>query len=154
MYCDLWPYVLWPLDFRIQERIVSAETIWRNTVCKYKQNNNSKWPSDYNSWKHQQTLYMRKRSWKVTSNNKHNLVSEEASVGSNSIRRNMEPDLEKSCYHCKKPNPVKGKKCGKNHPRCKGKLFCNKICEKESHHQEKNSENRTLTADQKCRFLY
>ena len=33
MYCDLWPYVLWPLDFQIQKRIVSAETIWGNTVC-------------------------------------------------------------------------------------------------------------------------
>ena len=32
MYCDLWPYVLWPLDFQIQKRIVSAETIWGNTV--------------------------------------------------------------------------------------------------------------------------
>ena len=32
MYCDLWPYVLWPLDFQIQKRIVSAETIWENTV--------------------------------------------------------------------------------------------------------------------------
>ena len=32
MHCDLWPYVLWPLDFRIQKRIVSAETIWDNTV--------------------------------------------------------------------------------------------------------------------------
>ena len=33
MYCDLWPYVLWPLDFQIQKIIVSAETIWGNTVC-------------------------------------------------------------------------------------------------------------------------
>ena len=32
MYCDLWPYVLWPLEFQIQKRIVSAETIWGNTV--------------------------------------------------------------------------------------------------------------------------
>ena len=32
MYCDLWPYVLWPLDFQIQKRIVSAEYIWGNTV--------------------------------------------------------------------------------------------------------------------------
>ena len=32
MYCDLWPYVLWPLDFGIQIGIVSAETIWGNTV--------------------------------------------------------------------------------------------------------------------------
>ena len=32
MYCDLWPYVLWPLHFQIQKRIVSAETIWGNTV--------------------------------------------------------------------------------------------------------------------------
>ena len=32
MYCDLWPYVLWPLDFQIQKRIVSVETIWGNTV--------------------------------------------------------------------------------------------------------------------------
>ena len=28
MYYDLWPYVLWPLDFQTQKRIVSAETIW------------------------------------------------------------------------------------------------------------------------------
>ena len=28
----MWPYVLWPLDFQIQKRIVSAETIWGNTV--------------------------------------------------------------------------------------------------------------------------
>ena len=34
MYCDLWPYVLWPLHFQIQKRIVSAETIWGNTVFK------------------------------------------------------------------------------------------------------------------------
>ena len=32
MYCDLWPYVLWPLDFQIQKRIVSAEAIWGNAV--------------------------------------------------------------------------------------------------------------------------
>ena len=32
MYCDIWPYVLWPLDFQIQKRIVAAETIWGNTV--------------------------------------------------------------------------------------------------------------------------
>ena len=32
MYCDLWPYVLCPLDFQVQKRIVSAETIWENTV--------------------------------------------------------------------------------------------------------------------------
>ena len=32
MYCDLWPYVLSPLDFQIQRRIVSAETIRWNTV--------------------------------------------------------------------------------------------------------------------------
>ena len=35
MYCDLWPYVLWPLDFKIQKRIVSAETIRGNTVHMY-----------------------------------------------------------------------------------------------------------------------
>ena len=34
MYCDIWPYVLWPLDFQIQKRIVSAETIWGNMVIK------------------------------------------------------------------------------------------------------------------------
>jgi hypothetical protein len=27
MYCDFWPYELWPLDFQVQKRIVSAETI-------------------------------------------------------------------------------------------------------------------------------
>ena len=32
MYCDLWPYLLWPLDFQIQKRIVSAETTWENMV--------------------------------------------------------------------------------------------------------------------------
>ena len=32
IYCDLWPYVLWPFDFQIQKRIVSVETIWGNTV--------------------------------------------------------------------------------------------------------------------------
>ena len=32
MYCDLWPYLLWPLDFQIQKRIVYEETIWGNTV--------------------------------------------------------------------------------------------------------------------------
>ena len=34
MFCDLWPYILWPLDFIIQKRIVSDETIWGNTVSK------------------------------------------------------------------------------------------------------------------------
>ena len=34
MYYDLWPYVLWPLDFQIQKRIVSAETTWGNTVIR------------------------------------------------------------------------------------------------------------------------
>ena len=33
MYCDLWPYVPWPLDFHFQKRILSAETIRGNTVC-------------------------------------------------------------------------------------------------------------------------
>ena len=32
MYCDLWPYLLWPLDFQIQKRIISSETIWGYTV--------------------------------------------------------------------------------------------------------------------------
>ena len=32
MYYDLWPYVLWPLDFQIQKLIFSAKTIWGNTV--------------------------------------------------------------------------------------------------------------------------
>ena len=32
MYCDLWPYELRPLGFKIQKRIVCAETIWGNTV--------------------------------------------------------------------------------------------------------------------------
>ena len=32
MYCDLWPYVLCPLDFQIQKRIDSAETTWENMV--------------------------------------------------------------------------------------------------------------------------
>ena len=32
MCCDLWPYVLWPLDFQSQKRIFSAETIWGNRV--------------------------------------------------------------------------------------------------------------------------
>ena len=32
MYCNIWPYVLWQLDFQIQKRIFSMETIWRNTV--------------------------------------------------------------------------------------------------------------------------
>ena len=32
MYCDLWPYVLWPLAFQIQKRIISSETIWGNPV--------------------------------------------------------------------------------------------------------------------------
>ena len=32
MYCDLWSYVLWPLDFQILKRIVSVETIWGNMV--------------------------------------------------------------------------------------------------------------------------
>ena len=31
-YCDLWPYLLWPLDFQIQKRIISSETIWGYTV--------------------------------------------------------------------------------------------------------------------------
>ena len=35
MYFDLWPYLLWPLDFQIQKRIVSAETIWGNTVIDF-----------------------------------------------------------------------------------------------------------------------
>ena len=35
MYCDLWPYVLWPLDFQIQKRIISVENIWGNMVCVY-----------------------------------------------------------------------------------------------------------------------
>merc|ERR1712223_339842 len=32
------------------------------------------------------------------------------------------------CVFCQKPNPTK--KCSKSHSRCKGKLFCNKNCEK------------------------
>jgi hypothetical protein len=32
MCCNLWPYILWPLDFQIKKRIVFAETIWGNTV--------------------------------------------------------------------------------------------------------------------------
>ena len=32
MFCDLWFYVLRPLDFQIQKRIVSAETIRGNTA--------------------------------------------------------------------------------------------------------------------------
>ena len=32
MYCNLWPYVLWPMDYRILKRIVSMEIIRRNMV--------------------------------------------------------------------------------------------------------------------------
>jgi hypothetical protein len=35
------------------------------------------------------------------------------------------------CAHCQKSEPVK--KCSKSHSRCKGKLFCDKICETQSH---------------------
>ena len=32
MYYELWPYILCPLDFQFQKRILSAKTIPRNTV--------------------------------------------------------------------------------------------------------------------------
>jgi hypothetical protein len=35
------------------------------------------------------------------------------------------------CAFCYKPEPIK--KCSKSHSRCKGKLFCDKICETQSH---------------------
>ena len=53
MYCDLWPYVLWPLDLQMQKRIVSAETIWGNTVYSVWKLllNDSKWNLEWKSWK-------------------------------------------------------------------------------------------------------
>ena len=42
MYCDLSPYVRWPLDFQIQKRIVSVETIWRNTGLSLKTDSRKK----------------------------------------------------------------------------------------------------------------
>ena len=41
MYCDLWPYVLWPLDFQIQKRIISVETMWVNSVLVWRKFQNS-----------------------------------------------------------------------------------------------------------------
>ena len=52
-------------------------------------------------------------------------------------------DSDNSCHHCKKPNLDPGKKCAKSHSRCKGRIFCDKNCEKEFHCQEKTSLNMT-----------
>ena len=58
-------------------------------------------------------------------------------------------DSDNSCHHCKKPNLDPGKKCAKSHSRCKGRIFCDKNCEKEFHCQEKNSSNKTESKEEK-----
>ena len=58
-------------------------------------------------------------------------------------------DSDNSCHHCKKPNLAPGKKCSKSHSRCKGRIFCDKNCEKEFHCQEKNSSNMTESEEEK-----
>ena len=63
--------------------------------------------------------------------------------------RNMDSELEDSCYHCRKPNLAPGKKCAKSHSRCKGRLFCDKNCEKECHFQEKKSESTTEAEEER-----
>ena len=59
----------------------------------------------------------------------------------------MDSELE-HCYHCRKPNLDPGKKCAKSHSRCKGRLFCDKNCEKIFHFQEKNAANTTETEEE------
>ena len=58
-------------------------------------------------------------------------------------------DSDTSCHHCKKTNLAPGKKCAKSHSRCKGRIFCDKNCEKEFHHQENNSLNMTESEKEK-----
>ena len=58
-------------------------------------------------------------------------------------------DSNNFCHHCKKPNLDPGKKCAKSHSRCKGRIFCDKNCEKEFHCQEKNSSNKTESKEEK-----
>ena len=60
----------------------------------------------------------------------------------------MDSELENSCYHCRKTNLAPGKKCAKSHTRCKGRLFCDKNCEKEFHFQEKNAAANTTEAEE------
>ena len=58
-------------------------------------------------------------------------------------------DSNNFCHHCKKPNLDPGKKCAKSHSRCKGRIFCDKNCEKEFHCQKKNSSNKTESKEEK-----
>ena len=58
-------------------------------------------------------------------------------------------DSDNSCHHCKKTNLAPGKKCAKSHSRCKGRIFCDKNCEKVFHCQEKNSSNKTESKEEK-----
>ena len=41
----------------------------------------------------------------------------------------------KKCAYCETPGPVY--KCGKNHSKCNGKLFCDRKCNKSAHRQDK-----------------
>ena len=41
----------------------------------------------------------------------------------------------KKCAYCERPGPVY--KCGKNHSKCNGKLFCDGKCNKSAHRKDK-----------------
>ena len=41
----------------------------------------------------------------------------------------------KKCAYCERPGPVY--KCGKNHSKCNGKLFCDRKCNKSAHREIK-----------------
>ena len=59
----------------------------------------------------------------------------EVSTALKSIDLNSTEYVENTgCFLCQKPDPVK--KCSKSHSRCKGKLFCDKNCERSRHKSE------------------
>ena len=51
----------------------------------------------------------------------------------------------KKCAYCERPGPVY--KCGKNHSKCNGKLFCDRKCNKSAHREVKYKALMTSAGD-------
>ena len=61
---------------------------------------------------------------------------------------NTEESAEVSCGFCKKLGPAK--RCGKRHPKCLKKLFCNETCEAAAHKKKEDPATAAKVAAKKA----
>ena len=57
----------------------------------------------------------------------------------------------KKCAACERPGPVY--KCGKNHSKCNGKLFCDRKCNKSAHREVKYKASMASAGDFLTNFI-